>query len=266
MRVAKQIGLLITMLWALASWGDGHESVVTQVLDNQLLVSVSQEKPTPWQLDDQVCFIRNQEKVACGLVVYAKEKVARVKVLDQKRAIRLADHVVSSQPDRLLASLTNGLDERAYKNPQDLRYDMTSGLTTNLSSFIYFLHFQGFINGNVTLGFQPSLLRATDASNSLNAFGALFTVNYYGSGLYRGFWVYGASGLFAIPSSTGSFRETIYSPALIGGVGWRANWALGFNIGMSVGGQYIAQSQNVAADVQFSSLSPYFLIDIGFNF
>lgn len=256
--------MLMTTICLGALRAQNPASVVTQVLESQLLFLVSQDRSKPWRVDDQVCVMRESEPIGCGIVVLANTTFARVKLTEQKRVVRLADQVVSFDMDRHLASLA-ALEER-NNSVAPYKFNMTGGLTSNFGSFIYFVHFQGFITPYIALGFQPSMLRTANDVQTMSTLGGLFTFNYYGSGHYRGLWIHGASGLFALPTTSGSFSETIYSPALVGTVGWRATWALGFNIGLAAGFHYIPQSRDVRVQVPFSSFAPIFTADIGFNF
>ena len=244
-------------------------STVIQVLADQVFALASMEKAGDWNPDDHVCIHREKEKVACGIIVQATAKAAKVKLNFQYKTVKVGDTVTADDSgDRSPSNVdpsamtTTGTADGPYP-----RFNILVGVKQNLSTQIPFVHIQQISNNHLSLGIQADLasMRVGATTTVVQAMGATFNANYYSESPYKGFWFQAGTG-FAImaPSSTG-LTQTAYAPTLVGLVGWRNKWALGLNIGISMGIQYYLLPAGMTADFEVSALQPVLSVDIGFN-
>lgn len=242
-------------------------STVIQVLADQVFALASMEKAGDWNPDDRVCIHREKEKVACGIIVQATAKAAKVKVNFQYKTIKIGDAVVTDE-DRAPSSLDPAVATSAVtvEGPSP-RFNVLMGVKQNMTTTIPFVHIQQVSNNHLSLGIQvdKATMKVGETTNVVNALGATFNANYYGESPYKGFWFQGGTG-FAIlgPESTG-LSQTAYAPTLVGLLGWRNKWALGMNIGIGMGVQYYLLPAGMTSDFTVSPLQAVVSFDIGFN-
>lgn len=252
--------------------------VVTQVLTGQRSAIISQNKTTPWSVEDRVCLPREGGKAVCGKVVQTTAHQATVKFDEAVKGIHVGDEIqpetYGETAERTVASETPVAAEALPKveavpaaatRPPMYRHILL-GANSSFSTTTYHLNFQGYIADHVTLGISPGLFKVANNDVTITTFGAVFTANYYSEQAFRGLWGQFATGFYAFKADDGSITETTFSPAMLGTIGWRNDWALGLNIGVALGVQYITNPQRSSVGIPFNALQPILVTDIGIPF
>jgi len=256
------------------------EEMVTQVLPGQHAVVISHAKVGGWAVDDKVCITRAGTKLGCGTVIQSGAKQATLKFSEPVKGLKVGDvAVVDEDLSRSVASEEDADTGEKIKKEKEIvateiktptrppmyRHVML-GANSSFSTTTYHINFQGYISEHVTLGISPGIFKVVDGTFSVTTFGTVFTANYYSEGPFRGLWAQFATGFYAFQAASGSITETTFSPALLGTVGWRNDWALGLNVGIGLGAQYITNPQRSSVTFPFNALQPILVTDIGFAF
>lgn len=236
----------------------GH---VTQTLaDNYVLIL--QEKEAEFAVEEKVCFVRDGQRIGCGIVTAATTKGAKAKVTEMSRPVKKEDSVVKeSEAPAAAAPLT----------PVAANTEATTnailGIKQNLSTANAFVQFQFATNQHVAFGLRANLLNIGMAgTNRVIAMGGDLSVEYYSRGGFEGLWMELGTGFDILPTASTGIGGTTYAPVVIGQFGWRAKWALGLNIGVALSAHYYLKPYGIAAEFDFNPIQPMLSADIGFKF
>lgn len=265
------MALRIIMLFSSLAFGDvatppagqvpaenNLEPKVTRIGKGQQIVVVSPDEITPWEKGEKLCLNRKKTLVACGILIQTSPKGAELKITRQLELIREGDIAQRMSP-REIASLSSQMDAEA---PPRRTYNTTLGLNLAFDHVVPTLHFQGFVTPRVTAGLQAGMILSNVAPDKLTSGGLLLTLNYYADSHFRGLWLQGGSGVF-LHSLNG---EITHAPAVIATVGWREEWALGFNIGIGFGARYIGPPKSSTGAIAYRTINATAVVDIGFNY
>lgn len=235
------------------------ESLVTRIGKGQQYIVVS-HRETPWDTGQRVCVEHKGNRIACGLVVQTNAKAAEVKITQQSQLIEEGDVALPGEKRELASVAPDSMTHTDVFVPH--HYNTTAGLSIALDHMIPNIHFQGFVTPTVSAGIQASTLLSKVGTDTLTSPGLLFTLSYYSKGNYRGLWLQGGSGVFwHLQSGT-----LTHAPALIGTIGWREEWALGFNIGIGFGFRYIGPPKLSTGAISYNTINGVAVVDIGFNY
>ncbi len=237
---------------------------------NPRQVAISQSADTrSFVPRDYLCVWHRDEEIACGVVIEVLPKGAVLRLDYAKERIRQGDRVYfagSRYPAFASRAEEAVIEEEAVSRPWKRKYpfDLSVGYLVTQPFTFPQLHFQGMVATHWAVGIAGQSIAQNNAFLSAKGYGALLTVNYYGSRYYRGFWLQTSAGLLFLKNfaNTGS---TTTAPFALGTLGVRFGLWRGINIGLGVGGQYLP---NPNSSLTFSARPFQFLGtgDIGFNF
>jgi hypothetical protein len=237
------------------------------------LIAISQETWRQWKVDDRVCVWKKNEALGCGKVIKSSQKGAVVKLErdlpqmvegDEVRMVG-AERQTNAVPYRLLDS-TEGNPEILESTSSVPENDLTAGISVGLSFFFPVLHYQRALSPNFAIGIMPVYFHTSSGDSSVGALGIQLTANYYGNDFFRGLWVQFGTGIYSFSATVSNGDENGRSIAFLGTVGWRSSWALGLNVGVAAGLQYLSDPHLPSVDVRAASVQPVVILDVGVGF
>lgn len=233
---------------------DGKGGKISQSADSRAFVK-----------EDYLCVTHGQVEVACGLVTEAEDDEATIRFDFVKEPLEKGDKVVyaggrypaSTSPPVMEASMS------PYRRKKVFPFDITAGVIGGLNYVMPMAHFQGMISTRMSLGLMPVFFRRPFSSPTLSSIGGFFTVNYYTSGYFRGFWLGTGAGFYSFTASNG---RPVTSGAALATAGYRFALFRNLNVGLAVGGQYINRPRTGADTFDFSEVQGVGTIDVGWKF
>ncbi len=212
-----------------------------------------------WNLNDPICFHRDNEIVACGRVVGSTSYLVSIRVPALREKVRKGErlYVSAAGPGR---SPTDYGDSYVVTRTVPLfLHGITTGAFASTHLIYPMVNIQTGLGKGVLLGVMPSYANPSSA----NLVGTFLTFEGYFNGVaWDGFYAQLAAGAFNV-SSNGSAS---WVPSAQAGLGWRvvAHW--GFTVGLVAGGQYTSTPSNSTAELSFTGFQPLFRADIGVAF
>jgi hypothetical protein len=146
------------------------------------------------------------------------------------------------------------------------RYQLGIGVGGAFNYAVPFAHAQLAVANRISLGLKPFFVSASYDDNKQLAYGGFLTATYFiNRAAFRGFFLEGGAGLYAIETNNGvgTVRSTAPAGTLL--FGWRGLTRYLVNLGFSGGLQYVGrQPQNSGVDYQ--GPMPFLSLDIGYAF
>lgn len=240
-------------------------SEVAKVAPDHKYAYITQDADQMWEEEDLVCFFRNDTPITCGTVVKSVDHYAKVRLSDGKLDLRRGDSAFEAAKTRVPAS-TSSLEDK--KKIQSAYYNISAGLNMAVDKTLEKVDFQGGFTPYWAGGIQPCFLTATteDGTYKMQGYGAIFTLNYYSQGFFRGLWLQGGGDMYLLSDNTSGAAVQRNTPILLANIGWRETWALGFNIGIAVGARYIDFPTVNVSQLQFKKLQPAATVEFGLAF
>lgn len=230
-------------------------SQVIESSSNQSKVFISNKTECPWLVREEACVFQKERKVACGRVSQVNENGALLD-LDFKTESIEKGHTV--KPEKRL------LDIRLIDPP--LKDRMISGaLAFGTNYYFPFLSLELHLIRQYSIGLTPLFLNFSSSGIQLKAYGTYLTFNYSREPPMRNLWVRGGVGFYLIKPVSGTTAESYSSLATLLTVGWRERWGKMFDVGASVGVQYVLNKAK-SLSLEYYGLLPIVTFDIGYRF
>lgn len=254
-------------------------SSVLKVGGSQRAVAVSQDGARPFRVGELVCIYRRIVKLDCGKVVRAGRNMAIVGLRRKNPSLARGNEVLRQDPATFTGPVANSSPPPLMRRPAATLIDsqsppdegptvnnLSAGLSTGLSFFFPILHFERAIGETFALGLMPLYFSTSTTTASATAFGGFGTLSYYGEQYFRGLWLQLGVGAYSLSANNLATSESSISPSVLGTVGWRSSWALGLNVGVALGVQWVSDPSFTSTDIKISGLHPVVQIDLGWAF
>lgn len=252
------------LLTILSLWIPALEAaVVLKATSSGKFVAITQDTPNPWVQGDRVCLQQKGAPTTCGSVVKAAAKGAVVRLDSPAESIPPGTQVKRANTELPQEAPASDTSAKPQSDPTLL--NLTAGVDVGTNFFIptFGLHFA--FSRHFALATKFNFFSYTASPYSLSSLSTLLAFNYYSHDYFKGFWVQLAGGLnfFKLTGGTPQSPEALQ---LLGTVGWRFKWPFGLNIGVGVGGQYIADPNFKVVTVNGLGFAPVGEIDLGLCF
>jgi len=233
----------LLLLFAFFSIGLLADTVVQTDPKRKIVAVIFSEEKT-FEIDQQVCLRVDDVNLACGDILKLGGRGAMVYVYYGMENIapgRTVNVMVGQSMPRSRALLA-GVN---YRMPQ--------------------ISFQQLFYPRWAYGLFTEGIILRNGAASLKGFGAMMTVNYYSSGVFKGFWAMLGTGLYIANFESGvagAGRDGICSLITQANIGWRFRLS-DLTLGFGVGGQYFLDKTSQAA-IGNGGILPIVLLDLGF--
>jgi hypothetical protein len=155
-------------------------------------------------------------------------------------------------------------EESYTEAPSRSRGEISNDFVVGANLLQPFLRYEHSLGRNFSIGLMPIYLDYSADSGTLNGFGGYLTLSYYFSQAFRGFWLMAGGGFYKFTASLSSTSESGSTPGVLAALGYRWLLRSGLNVSLGVGMQYLANPQTPS--LQFTSLFPAAMLDIGYAF
>lgn len=236
-------------------------SQVTKVANGGKNIIVSADGQR-WIVGESVCVYQGGLAVACGMVTKANSKGAIVRI-SHGSGVNEGDRVIPAS-SRDLSTLVSSSETVSGSQPKKVY--VGAGFSLSPSYFFPSLNVQFQVAKNFSIGLVPSYIKTSGTDFSLSAISALATGNFYHLNRFEGLWAQLGLGLFHYSIQSNSQSESANSITVLGTGGYRFAFGNVFSVGGGLGVQYISALNSSLVVLDFSSVQPVFLIDLGVRF
>ncbi len=224
------------------------------------------KSPENWGPNQEVCFSRKRELIACGKVISSSTYRIRVKNPKLAAAVRRGDrvYVQATGAGRQPSSLGNSYV--VTKIPHD-RFSFAVGGYATQNLVFPELHVQVAATAGFAVGLMPSYAKVQDAVTQVNALGTFLTFEPFFRGrVFEGPSLLLGGGVYSLKIDSAGATEGVWAPAGLATVGWRFLTDAGPHLGISIGAQYVQPVESQLIIIPFTRFTAIGKLDIGFAF
>lgn len=214
---------------------------IVSVTNNEELVTLAGGDVTrgKFRLNETLCLFRNREELACGFVGRLADGEITVKITTRARRVSPGDQVVLRRETRYPSSVESTEAVTVKKRPV---LDASLGMDIGFDYFFPKLQLQLAVGKRWSLGVTGNYMKFTQAGFDVKGLGVFGTIAYYYTHFpFRGFFVQAAGGFykFELTNTVGTTEISPFAGQLT--LEWRgkAHWALGVDLGIGLGVQYV---------------------------
>ena len=240
-----------------------HSAEVIQV--SKTAMAVSQATDKPYRIDDALCVVRDNKKIACGRVTKATSGGAIVKLIVVKAEVKKGDQIIRVTTRGAAATSSETIQTGPNaKNNFGGGYLYTPGYSYTL------LFYERAIGQHWSFRVEPNYFTAGADNNSFNmsAIGGKIGISFDSIEPFKGFFAGLAVGYYSFTyTPTGSVAlEKQYFGAITGSfqVGWRFKLGKLFGLGLAAGGHFLPLISTLAdPNTPGSVLTPFSPFQVG---
>ena len=229
-------------------------------------VAISPRVDRPWRIDDEVCVLRDEAEIACGKVVKALPKGAIVRLSRMEETPFKGDKVVLAGTAALRAPSQSSTESvrPSLRKPRAVHLGVGGFGSPNY--FIPTVSATLNIAGPLSLGVQAGYLGTTTTNFNVTAIPVLALLAYHSRGDFHGLWGQLALGtyFYSVTSTTVSESPMTLSAYLT--LGYRFQIASFLTVGLAGGGKYLPSPQSASVELDFSSIQPIGMAELGVKF
>lgn len=248
----------------------GKRSIVNKVDKRRNRVSITDDSYHTWAKKDSVCVYRQTRAIACGKVIALGISGAVIQLTQHHAAaIKPGDEARYFEPDKKMPEISD--DQLMAENILDAKpyqYNIVAGYNISIDLMYPMLHFYYSVAPNVAIGLNPVYIKKTGSvvGSELKGFGGMLTAHYFSDEYFRGLWLQLGSGFYHLTGKNATIEESSNFPIVQFTVGWREDWAHGLNIAAAVGGRFLSPLTKSIPEVQYPSLHPLAVVEVGVSF
>ncbi|MBI1861658.1 MAG: hypothetical protein HYR96_12140 [Deltaproteobacteria bacterium] len=250
--------ILLSLLGTLA-----HSAEVIQA--SKTAMAISQASDRPYRIDDAICVVRDNKKIACGRVAKATPKGAIVRLIVVKAEVKKGDEVI-----RVTSRGSAGTSSETVTPPTFSKNTFGGGFLYTPAYSYTLIFYERALSSHFSVRIEPNYFSAASDNNSFTmaALGGKLGISFDSTEPFKGFWAGLAVGYYSFtytPAGTLTLGKQ-YFGALTGSleVGWRFKLGKFIGLGIGVGAHYLPISSNLAdPNTANAVLAPFSTIQFG---
>lgn len=256
--------LALVCLWT----GLLHGAQVLQISEKAMAVSHPGDQP--FKMDEAVCAVQQEKKIACGRVAKVSSKGAIVRLSVFRGTAHKGDSVIrlSSRKTASTSSTTEAVPKPSGRN------SFGGGFLGGTAYQYTVLFYERAFSNKLSFRVEPTYFVASlavDNGTSVDSYssktvGTKLGLNFYSLAPFQGFWINAGVGYYSFSittltagASTIPNFGTVVASAMLG---FRAKLGKPVSLGLCVGGQYLPFSSSFGV----AALLPVGNMDLSFVF
>lgn len=218
-------------------------SAITVVKATKSAMMIGLDKKKAFEMNEAVCAVRGDTKVACGRIGKITEKGAIVRLSVVKGQVEIGDEVIRLA-DRKTAAKAEMREAIRRENPvpkNSLGIGMIGGTGGGASYVFAILSYERALSKNFSLRIEPTYFVAPGDGFTLTALGAKVGASFDSVESFKGFWISVSGGYYSMVMTDSSGGAVTTAGVLVGTglIGYRLKIGKTVGLSLGLGGQYL---------------------------